>query len=253
MGRRGGGRDKLEVSTTSEVFVSRITRKELKSDKFALAVEHTVPFFEEHQKEIVRYGAIAVAAAVLIVGFMVYRSHQHAQRQEALAQAIKVQEAPAGGVSGNGGLAFPTQEAKDVEALRVFTELEHKYPGSAEAQIAEYYLGAIKADQGKLAEAEKSFQQVAQNGNADYSSLAKLSLAQIYFTDGRNSQAEAVLRDLMAHPTAFVSKDQATLMLARYLIIKNPAEARKLLDPLRTVPGTVGQVALTMAGELPPQ
>ena len=37
--------------------MARITRKELKTDKFALEVEHTVNFFEEHQKEIIRYGA----------------------------------------------------------------------------------------------------------------------------------------------------------------------------------------------------
>jgi len=190
---------------------------------------------------------------VLFLGYWVYRGHQRAARQAALTEAIKVQEAPAGGVSGNGGLAFPNQEAKDVEALRVFSDLQSEYSGSPESQIAGYYLGAIKADQGKLADAEKSFLQVAQHGNAEYSSLAKLSLAQIYFSDGRNPQAEAMLRDLMAHPTAFVSKDQATLMLAKYLIAKNPVEARKLLDPLRTVPGTVGQVALTMYADLPPK
>jgi len=231
--------------------VSRITRKELKSDKFALEVEHTVTFFEEHQQEIIRYGAIAVGVIVLILGFMVYRSHQHTQRQQALTAAIRVQEAPVGGISATGGLTFPTQEAKDAEATRVFTDLQNKYSGSDEAQIAEYYLGAIKADQGKLAEAEKSFQQVAQHGDDQYASLAKLSLAQIYFSDGRAPQGESTLRDLIAHPTAFVSKDQASLMLARMLMAKNPAEARKLLDPLRTVPGTVGQVALTMYGELP--
>ena len=230
--------------------MSRITRKELKSDKFALEVEHTFTFFEEHQQEMLRYGAIALAVIALIVGYAVYRGHQHSVRQEALAAAIRVQEAPAGGVSANGGLAFPTQEAKDAEAIRVFTELKNKYPGSDEAQVAEYYLGAIKADQGKLAEAEKSFQQVADHGDAQYASLAKLSLSQIYFSDGRTQQGETILRDLMAHPTPFVSKEQATLMLARFMLIKNPAEARKLLDPLRTVPGTVGQVALTMYGEL---
>jgi predicted negative regulator of RcsB-dependent stress response len=232
--------------------VSRITRKELKSDKFALEVEHTVNFFEEHRQDLIRYGGIGLVVIALAIVFWLYRGHQHSARQEALTQAIKVQEAPIG-VSGNGGLAFPSQELKDGESTRVFTDLQTKYSGSAEAQIAEYYLGAIKADQGKLAEAEKSFHQVAENGNADYSSLAKLSLAQIYFSDGRNTQAEAMLRDLMAHPTAFVSKDQATLMLAKYLITKNPTEARQLLDPLRTVPGTVGQVALTMYSELPPK
>ena len=41
--------------------------------------------------------------------------------------------------------------------------------------------------------------------------------------------------------------------LARYLMLKNPAEARKLLDPLRTVPGPVGQVALQVYAEIPTQ
>jgi hypothetical protein len=62
-----------------------------------------------------------------------------------------------------------------------------------------------------------------------------------------------VLRDLMANPTIFVSADQATISLARLLAPKKPAEARKLIDPLRTRPGSVGQVALTLLSELPPQ
>lgn len=231
--------------------MSRITRKELKSDKFALEVEHTLTFFEEHRQELIRYGGIAVAAALLIAGYLVYRGHQHGAREEALAQAIQVQDAPVGPPASPGALSFPTQAAKDAATVRVFTDLKNKYPGSAEAQAAEYALGGIAADQGKLAEAEKSFQQVAQNGDAQYSSVAKLSLAQIYFSDGRNSQAEAVLRDLMAHPTVFVSKDQATLALARYLVVKDPAQARKLLDPLRSVPGTVGQIAISLYGEMP--
>ena len=233
--------------------MSRITRKELKSDKFALEVEHTVTFFEEHRQEIIRYGGIGLAVVALIVGYMVYRGHQHTAREEALTQALKVQEAPVGAPASPGALSFPTQDAKDAEALRVFGEMLKQYPGSAEAEVAQYYTGSIQADQGKLAEAEKSFQEVSQKGDAQYASLAKLSLAQIYFSDGRNSQGEAMLRDLMAHPTLFVSKDQATLTLARYLIVKNPAEARKLLDPLRTVKGSVGQVAITLYAELPPQ
>jgi predicted negative regulator of RcsB-dependent stress response len=70
-------------------------------------------------------------------------------------------------------------------AIRVFAELQTKYSGSAEGEIAQYYLGSIKADQGKLAEAEKLFQEVAQKGDEKYASLAKLSLAQILFADGR--------------------------------------------------------------------
>ena len=232
--------------------MSRITRKELKTDKFALEVEHGISFFEEHKNEAVKYAAIAIGVIVLIVGFTIYQRGQHVNRELALAAAIRVQEAPVGQAA-PGVLAFPTQEAKDQESIRVFTELQTKYSGSAEGEIAQYYLGSIKADQGKLAEAEKLFQEVAQKGDEKYASLSKLSLAQIYFADGRADQGEKVLRDLIANPTIFVSSDQATISLARLLAPKKPAEARKLIEPLRTRPGSVGQVALTLLAELRPQ
>jgi len=230
--------------------VARITRKELKTDKFALEVEHTVTFFDEHRQELLRYGAIALGVAALIAGYMIYAGRQHVAREAALSHAIEVQEAGVGGVSASGGLTFPTQDAKDKESIKVFSDLKNKYSGSMEAEVAQYYLGSILADQGNLAQAEKSFQEAAEKGDARYSSLAKLSLAQIYFSDGRDAQGESMLRDLIAHPTVFVSSEQAAITLAKYLEIKKPAEARKLLEPLRSQPGPVGQIALTILGEM---
>ena len=232
--------------------MSRITRKELKTDKFALEVEHGLTFFEEHKAEVGKYAGIAAAVIVLILGYTIYQRREHGVREQALAAAIRIQEAPVG-ISGNGGMAFPSQEAKDQESIRVFSDLQAKYSGSTEGEIAQYYLGSIKADQGKLAEAEKLYQEVAQKGDEKYASLAKFALAQIYFSDGRADQGEKMLRDLIANPTVFVSADQATISLARFIGQKKPAEARKLLEPLRNRPGSVGQVALTTLSELPPQ
>ncbi len=232
--------------------MARITRQDLKTDDFAVKVEAGLSFFEQHQEKVKKYGGIAVALVAVIIIGVIYMRHQTAAREDALARAIEVQEAPVG-ASSTGGLAFPTQDAKDQEAIRVFTALENSYSGSTEGEIARYYLGAIHADQGKMAAAEKDFQSAAQKGNAQYSSLAKLSLAQIYFSDGRDTQGEATLRDLIAHPTLYVSADQATITLARFLAAKKPAEARKLLDPLRTKSGPVSQVAITLYSELPSQ
>jgi hypothetical protein len=80
--------------------------------------------------------------------------------------------------------------------------------------------------------------------------LAKLSLAQIYFSDGRTAQGETALRELIAKPTVFVSKEQATIMLARFLGPTKPEEARKLLEPLITVPGGVSQVAVEVSNAM---
>ena len=233
--------------------MARITRKELKSDKFAQEVGLTVTFFEEHQKDVVRYGAIGVAAAVLIAGYVIYQRHEHGARQQDLAEAIKVQETPVATVAVGGQPTFQTQEAKDQAAIKAFSDLESKYRGSDEAQIAEYYLGAIHADQGKLADAEKDFLDIANRGDKNYSSLAKLSLADIYFADGRYDQGEKILRDLMASPTIFVSRDQASLALARHLIGRNNAEARKLLGPIRDSKSQISAVAATLYSQIPPQ
>jgi hypothetical protein len=234
--------------------VARITRKELKTDKFALEVEHGLTFFEQHQKEIVRYGGVAVAVAAIVFGVSIYRGHQHTQRGQVLARAIQVQETAVGAPTQPGASnVFPTQQVKDDVALKAFDEVKTRFPGSDEAEIAEYYRASIRADEGNLAEAEKGFQEVAQKGNERYASLAKLSLGQVYFAQGKTAEAEKTLRDLAAHPTIFVSADQANLALARGLMNTNPAEARKILDTLKNRQGAAGQVAVNMYGQLPPQ
>jgi predicted negative regulator of RcsB-dependent stress response len=233
--------------------VARITRKELKTDKFALEVGHTVDFFEEHRTEIVRYGAVALAVAALVVLIFVYRNHQHVVRQDALAKAMAVEEAAVGQASPGATLTFPTQEAKDKEAVKAFSELAAKYSGTDEGYIAEYYLGCTAADEGKLGEADKRFGAVADSAGKKYASLAKLSLGQVQFAEGRLDLGEKTLRSLMADPTVFVSKDQAAVVLAKLLAHTKPAEARKLLDPLRAKPGPISQMAIQAYAELPPQ
>ena len=65
--------------------------------------------------------------------------------------------------------------------------------------------------------------------------------------------AARYLRDLMAHPALTVSKEAAALALGRVLVKTNPAEARKLLEPLRNERAAISQAAVTALGELPPQ
>jgi predicted negative regulator of RcsB-dependent stress response len=230
--------------------VSRITRKELKTDKFALEVGHSVTFLEEHRDLIIRYGGIALGVIVLVLAFQWYSRHQHGVREQALNQALQVLEAPVGPNAPGG---FPTDDAKRQEASKRLADIATRYGGTEQGYIATYYLASQLADQGKMADSEKRYKEVADSAKADIASLAKLSLAQIYFSDGRAAEGEKVLRGLMEKPTAFVSKDQATITLARELARSKPADARKLLEPLRTVTGPVGQVALTLYGEIPAQ
>jgi hypothetical protein len=231
--------------------VARITRKELKTDKFALEVEHTVTYFEEHRTEVLRYGAIAAAVVLLGAGIYFYRGHQQTIRQQELAVAIQIQEASIGGTSPGSVFTYPTLEEKEKAASKAFAEVATKYSGANEGLIATNYLGALAVNQGKLDQAEKRYKEVADSGNKQLASLAKYSLAQLYFVQNRGKEGEALLRDLMAHPTEFVSSAQAAFTLAHALAKSNPTEARRLIEPLRTSPvQAISQEAITLYTQL---
>jgi predicted negative regulator of RcsB-dependent stress response len=231
----------------------RITRKELKTDKFAVEVEHTVDYVNQHRRELTIYGVVAAALVLISIGVYFYIRHQHTAREQVLADAIQIQEAPVGPPNAGALIAFPTEAAKRAAAAKALGDIVAQYPRSAEAAVAQYYLGATAADHGNMAEAEKRFKDAADTGDGNYSSLARFSLAQVYFAEGRPADGEKILRNLMDHPTVFVSKEQAAIALAKEIGPTKPAEARKLLEPLRAQGRAVSQAAITALSGLPGQ
>lgn len=233
-------------------MASNLTRKELlKQDKFTVEAEHTVNYLSLHRKEALRYGTIAAVVILIVAGVFYYRSAQHSVREQMLGEALTLSTAPVGAPQQGGGPSFPTQAAKEAATAKAFQALVTDYSGSEEAYVAEYYLAAQAMDAGKVDDARKKYQDVADHANANYASLAKLSLAQLDFAENRTSEAEALLKDLMDHPTDLVSKAQATLVYAKVIAPAKPDEARKLLQQLSTDKSEVGQIAVTAMNELP--
>lgn len=229
--------------------MDRQTRHELKTDKFVEEVSQTVEFIEEHKSQVVKYGGIAAAVVVLAAGAWFYTSNQRVKRQAALGEAIATVNIPVGQAP-QGQQSFPTPEAKDQAIQKAFNDIVTKYPGTNESGAAMYMLGLAAADKGKMADAERMMRQAVQDGDSEFASLARLALADILVANGKAAEAEKVLRDLMAKPTAMVTKEQATLSLARVLAKTKPAEAKKLLEPLRAATGPASATAISMISEL---
>jgi predicted negative regulator of RcsB-dependent stress response len=230
--------------------VDKITRRELKHDRFAQEVGHTVEYVSEHRRQIIRYSAIGLGVLVVLLGIWFYNKRQGSLRQTALKDAMRIRDAVVGAAPNDFILAFPTQEEKDKASIKAFTDLAVQHDGTEEGTTARYYLGVIATDQGKLADAEKHFKMAVESGSEDYASIAKLSMAQIYAAQGKPAEAEKLLRPLIEKPTIFVSKEQAIIALARALASSKPAEARKLLEPLRAERSAVSRVAITALGEI---
>jgi predicted negative regulator of RcsB-dependent stress response len=232
--------------------VDRLTRKELKSDRFALEVQHSVEYVTDHRKQLVRWGGIAAAVALVVLAVFLYRSHQHSVRQSALRSAMIVQQAQVGPAANEYTVAFPTEEERTKAVIKAMTEVATKYSGTEEGYIAEFYLGTTAADKGNSGEAERRFKQVVDNAGEPYASLSRLSLAQLYGSRGNLAEAEKLIRYDMDHPTVLVSKEQATIAMAHLWETTKPQEARKLLEPLRASPrSAVSRAALTALSEIP--
>jgi predicted negative regulator of RcsB-dependent stress response len=232
--------------------VDRITRKGLKQDKFAVEVTHTVDFLAEHRTQAIRYGIAGLVVVVLLVGFFTWRSHEAAARRAALSAVLELRQAPVGPSQGDPLVrTFPTEQEKTKAVLAALSDVASKYSGTEDGTVAQFYLGTMAADQGNLAGAERALKEVIDSGGANYASLAKLSLAEIYKSEGKTSEGEKLLRSVVEKPSEFVSKEQATIALARYLAPTNPAEARKLLEPLRVVQrGAISRAAINELGSL---
>jgi predicted negative regulator of RcsB-dependent stress response len=230
--------------------LKRITRKNLKSDKFAQEVSTIWDWTGEHQGEVLRYGAIGLAVVLLAAGIFYYMRYQAGVRQEALAAALKIDGANVGGAPQPGMMQFATQDEKDKAWQKAFNDVSTKYHGTQEGAIAQMYLASAAVDKGDLASAEKGYLDVVNNAPKPYASMASIALAQTYDAEGKTAEAEKLLRDAVAHPTVTVSKEEATIQLAMLIGKSNPDEARKLLEPLRAGRTAVSRAAVQALGDL---
>lgn len=231
--------------------MDRQTRKDLKTDKFAEDVFDVFGWASAHKTEVVRYGAVLIALVLILVGVMYYNRSQTAAREEALSKALRVEDATTGATIEPTSLHFDTEAEKTKAKIQAFTELSAKYGGTQEGAIADMYLASYAVDQGNQDEAEKRYKRVVDDGPKPYASLARIALSQIYVSEGKMAEAEKVLRDAIANPSATVSKEQAQLALGEMLSQSNPTEAHKLLDPLRTsARGTISRAAIVASSKI---
>lgn len=227
-------------------------RKELKTDEFAVVTEHAITYAATHRQQVIRYGGLALAVLAVAFGAYWFISSRTEDRRTALRNLYAVREATIGPEPQNGALkAFASEKLRDEALQKATNDVLSRFPGTDEAAIATFQKANQLADKGNLVESRKLYEELAGAGG-DFGSLARFSLAQASVTEGKVAEAEKIFRELIASPSLMVSKEQATMALARAIMATRPDEARKLIEPLRVHPrNQVSRNAVSLLGEIP--
>lgn len=230
--------------------MDRQLKKVVKNDEFKEQVWHGIDFVKGHTAEVKKYGVIALAVLVVAGGIYFYINRQAAAREEALAQALRIDQGTVGANTQAANLHFDTQEQKDQASQKAFREIVAKYPGTQESAIALMNLGQAAVDKNDVAEGEKDFKSVVDSAPDAYSSQAALALAQLYDVEGKSAEAEKILDNLVKHPTITVSKDEAQLALAKVVAKTDPARAKKMLEDLQKDRNAISKAAVSELAEI---
>jgi predicted negative regulator of RcsB-dependent stress response len=196
---------------------------------------------------------LVIAAIVGIAGFRRYRSQQADQARSAFQEAMNLYHGkletsePQFGV-----ITFATNIEKNARVTEALEGVAADFPNRFEGWAARYYLAMHQIEQGNTEEGQKQLEAVTQGGDEEIASLARLALAHLLKTQGKNDEARQIYQYLVDHPTDLVAKPRSQLLLAEMLIESDPQQARTLLESLQTMPGAISVAAVSLLPRLPP-
>lgn len=214
---------------------NHLTRREMKRDEVAEAVESTVDYFGSHAKTI---GYAVAAVVVLALGLLVWKlwSSGHQEKAAAeLAKAVKVASAPIVATAAEAkpddadAPSFADATARRAKAKKMLEDVRAKFSSTDAGDVAGLYLGSIAAEENKLDDARKLWQEFVDDHSGHMlAGNARLNLVEL---DRRQGKGEALVGELQAmigNADAPLPQDAILFELAQtYETMKRDAEAKK--------------------------
>ncbi len=223
------------------------TRHQLKQDAFAAQTADTINWAVENRTPLIAAGIILAIVVAGVIGGWAYINYRDQQAKGDLALAIEKYNAPIrqpGMPASPDVISFASPQERAKAANADFNRIADKYNFTQSGHIARYFAGISAHDLGDNATAEKQLKEVADSHYKEIASLAKIALASLYHTTGRDPQAIAVYKDLEEHPTTSAGKASVQFLLASlYEDSGQQQEARKIYEQMaKENPGT--QIAM---------
>lgn len=212
------------------------TRHALKQDKFVTATTSGLEWIGANRAPVIRWTIAVLVFIGLIVAALViwYQRSQTADRL--LGEAMDVYSTPLaipGEPAPPGQKTYASAADRANAAYPLFEKIANQYGWEQAGTMAQYFAGVTEIDMDHTAQAESELEKAGHSHDSGVASLAKLALANLYAQEGKTSQADALFKELIAHPTITVPKGAAQLQLAEMYEAKDPQKARDIYAQIK--------------------
>ncbi len=234
--------------------MDRYTRHQLKHDDFQEKMDALQVFVEEHLKQIIMIGVAVIVVAGAVWGIKSYYAKQEGAANAELQTAITTFQAYVGsGQESNllgAGESFPTAKAKYQKALTQFSEVVKNYPRTKAGAYALIQMGICQSELGNETAAIKTLQNASKNSDKEVASQARFALAGVLAKTGKMAEAAKIYQDLANHPTTMVPRATALLAMADAYRATEPKRAREIYEQVQKEFGSDAVIAEVLKQQL---
>jgi predicted negative regulator of RcsB-dependent stress response len=231
--------------------VAKLTRKQLKKDRFVEEVGEAVGIFTTHRNLII---GIAVGVLVLVVAGAAFYRYQQEQDTEA---RLALQEALGnyyGQVSLNripGRVTFATTIAKDEAIRESLTKVSEDFAGRLEGEVARLHLALYEVSDGDLDKGKTMLEGLLDHRNDEVAALARKALADQLQREGKNEEAVPHYQHLVDNPTDMMPRERVELFgLYDALLATDEQKALELVKSIEERDGAGREIAARMRAGL---
>jgi predicted negative regulator of RcsB-dependent stress response len=214
--------------------LAHIPRRELKKDEVRDTFERGAEAVLSHQQLSLYILIAAILIAGGIFGWRTYTQRQTVKAAAGFDDAMKIFQTPLGAAIAEGQPSYTDPVKKFTDAQAKFGEVAAKYPHTRPGELSRYYVALSYEKLDKNAEAKAALNGLTGSSDDETAAMAKFELAGLDDRTGDADNAEKLYKTLIDKPSVLVPKGVVMLTLAQHYAPKDPNQAAKLFNQVKT-------------------